>query len=108
MLSFKKFLFENQYKDLLPTGMIPGNNSYIHHGDLMIGNQRHPAIEELYRKYGPTGVYHYNTIGNMHGFVLGQEAKSMHAGQKEEDPSELEKDLNQYPGAEEYLNQEGR
>lgn len=103
MLSFKKFLFENQYEGLLPTGMVPGDSAYIHHGDL-----NHPAIEELYKKYGRKGVYHYNTIGNMHGFVLGQEAESMHAGQKEEDPSELQKDLDQYPGAEAYLNREGR
>ena len=103
MLSFKQFLFENQYEGLLPTGMIPGDSSYIHHGDLMVGNQRHPAIEELYKKYGPTGVYHYNTKDNMHGFVLGPEAESMHAAQpKETDPTVG--GLDQFSSAEEYLN----
>jgi len=103
MLSFKQFLFENQYEGLLPTGMVPGDNSYIHHGDLMVGNQRHPAIEELYKKYGPTGVYHYNTKDNMHGFVLGPEAEGMHAAQpKETDPTV--KGLDQFYSAEKYLN----
>lgn len=106
MLSFKQFLFENQYEGLLPTGMIPGDSSYIHHGDLMVGNQRHPAIEELYKKYGPTGVYHYNTKDNMHGFVLGQEAESMHAAQpKETDPTVG--GLDQFSSAEEYLKRKG-
>jgi len=106
MLSFKQFLFENQYEGLLPTGMIPGDSSYIHHGDLMVGNQRHPAIEELYKKYGPTGVYHYNTKDNMHGFVLGPEAESMHAAQpKETDPAVG--GLDQFSSADEYLNRKG-
>lgn len=101
MLSFKKFLFENQYEGLLPTGMVPGDSAYIHHGDL-----NHPAIEELYKKYGRKGVYHYNTIGNMHGFVLGQEAESMHAAQpKETDPTVG--GLDQFSSAEEYLNRKG-
>ena len=106
MLSFKKFLFENQYEGLLPTGMIPGDSSYIHHGGLMVGNQRHPAIEELYKKYGPTGVYHYNTKDNMHGFVLGPEAESMHAVQpKETDPTVG--GLDRFSSAKKYFGRKG-
>ena len=107
MLSFKQFLTENKYKDILPTGMIPGDNTYIHHGPLMVGNEYHPNIKELYKKYGSTGVYHYGSSDEAHGFVLGSEAESMHAGQKEQDPSELQKDLDEYPGAKKYLNREG-
>ena len=107
MLSFKKFLFENQYEGLLPTGMVPGDRSYIHHGDLMVGGEYHPNIKELLSKYGPKGIYHYSSKNNMHGFVLGQEAESMHAGQKEQDPAELQQDLEKYSSSEEYLNRKG-
>lgn len=106
MLSFKKFLFENQYEGLLPTGMVPGDSSYIHHGDLMVGGEYHPNIKELLSKYGPKGIYHYSSKNNMHGFVLGQEAESMHAAQpKETDPTVG--GLDQFSSAEEYLNRKG-
>jgi len=107
MLSFKKFLFENQYEGLLPPGMVPGDSSYIHHGNLMVGGEYHPNIKELLSKYGPRGIYHYNTKDNMHGFVLGPEAESMHAGQIEQHPSELKKDLEQYSSGEKYKNRKG-
>ena len=106
MLSFKQFLTENKYKDILPEGMIPGNNAYIHHGPLMVGNEYHPNIKELYKKYGSTGVYHYGSSDEAHGFVLGSEAESMHAAQpKETDPTVG--GLDQFSSAEEYLKRKG-
>ena len=106
MISFKQFLVENQYKDILPTGMTPGANTYIHHGPLMVGNEYHPNIKELYKKYGSTGVYHYGSSDEAHGFVLGQEAESMHAAQpKETDPTVG--GLDQFSSAEEYLKRKG-
>jgi hypothetical protein len=51
-------------------------------------------------------VYHYNTKDNMHGFVLGPEAESMHAAQpKETDPTVG--GLDQYSSYEEYLKRKG-
>ncbi len=106
MLSFKKFLFENRYEGLLPPGMVPGDNAYIHHGPLMVGNEYHPNIKELYKKHGSTGVYHYGSSDEAHGFVLGSEAKSMHDAQpKETDPTVG--GLDQFSSAEDYLNREG-